>query len=115
MESKSKQRVLVFGATGAIGEALIHWFATRAWEVTAVTRSAPPSDISSPVKWVSWDPFAEKNDVVPKSITLPFSAVVWAQGQNFNDNIHNFDAAAHDDMYRANVVFIMKTLHDLLA
>jgi NAD(P)-dependent dehydrogenase (short-subunit alcohol dehydrogenase family) len=40
---------------------------------------------------------------------------VWAQGQNFNDNIHTFSASAHDDMYRANVVYIMKTLQALLA
>ncbi len=108
-----KQRVLVFGASGAIGAALTHWFIGRGWEVTAVTRSPSP-DVSSEADWFGWDPFAG-NEGVSKEIGQPFNAAVWAQGQNFNDSIHTFDAAAHDDMYRANVVYIMKTLHALLA
>ena len=109
-----KQRVLVFGASGAIGAALTHWFIGRGWGVTAVTRSSSPSPVPSEIDWLAWDPFAG-NEGVPKEIGQPFNAAVWAQGQNFNDSIHTFDAAAHDDMYRANVVYIMKTLHALLA
>ena len=115
MGSNNKQRVLVFGASGAIGAALADWFVARACEVTAVSRSAPPSsETLLPLNWVSWDPFAD-NNAIPKEITHPFHAVVWAQGQNFNDNIHTFDASSHDDMYKANVVYIMKTLQALLA
>jgi NAD(P)-dependent dehydrogenase (short-subunit alcohol dehydrogenase family) len=115
MGSKNQQRVLVFGATGAIGESLIKSFAKRGKEVTAVTRSPTSPNASSSINWVSWDPFSEESDKVPTEITLPFDAVVWAQGLNFNDNIQNFDAIAHNDMYRANVVYIMKTLHALLS
>lgn len=109
-----KQRVLVFGASGAIGAALTHWFLGRGWDVTAVTRSNSPSPVqSSEADWLAWDPFAV-NEGVPKEISQPFNAAVWAQGQNFNDSIHTFETAAHDDMYRANVVYIMKTLQALL-
>lgn len=108
-----KQRVLVFGASGAIGTALTRWFLGRGWEVTAVTRSVSPSDVPSEVDWFAWDPFAG-NERELKEIGQPFNAAVWAQGQNFNDSIYSFDATAHDDMYRANVVYIMKTLHVLL-
>ena len=114
MEIGCKQRVLVFGASGAIGTALTHWFLGRGWDVTAVTRSISPSPVSSEVNWLAWDPFAG-NEGVPKNINQPFNAAVWAQGQNFNDSIHTFDVAAHDDMYRANVAYIMKTLQTLLA
>ncbi len=109
-----KQRVLVFGASGAIGAALVRHFLGHGWEVTAVARSFPTSDVPSEVDWLAWDPFAE-NEEAPQNISQPFNAVVWAQGQNFNDSIHIFDATMHEDMYRANVVYIMKTLHSLLA
>lgn len=109
-----KQRVLVFGASGAIGTALTRWFLGRGWGVTAVTRLVSPSGLPSEAEWFAWDPFAG-NEGELKKIGQPFNAAVWAQGQNFNDSIHSFDAASHDDMYRANVVYIMKTLHALLA
>ena len=108
-----KQRVLIFGASGAIGTALTHWFLVHGWEVTAVTRSVSPSNVPSEVDWLAWGPFAG-NEGVSKEISQPFNAAVWAQGQNFNDSIHTFDAAAHDDIYRANVVYIMKSLQALL-
>lgn len=108
-----KQRVLVFGASGAIGTALTHWFLGRGWAVTAITRSAPPPDMSSEAQWFGWDPFVGNEEALNK-FNQPFDAAVWAQGQNFNDSIHDFDVSAHDDMYRANVVYIMKTLHALL-
>jgi 3-oxoacyl-[acyl-carrier protein] reductase len=108
-----KQRVLVFGASGAIGTALTQWFLGRGWVVTAITRSAPPPDMSSEAQWFAWDPFAGNEEALNK-FNQPFDAAVWAQGQNFNDSIHGFDVSAHDDMYRANVVYIMKSLHALL-
>jgi 3-oxoacyl-[acyl-carrier protein] reductase len=114
MQTGSKQRILIFGASGAIGAALTSWFLDREWEVTAISRSTSHFGATSKVKWSSWDPFAEKEGI-PAEIGLPFNAVVWAQGQNFNDNIRSFDVTAHEDMYRANVGYVMQTLHDLLA
>lgn len=109
----NKQRALVFGASGAIGTALSRWFLEHGWAVTAVARSFPLPDMPPEADWLMWDPFAEKGTVF-EDVSQRFDAVVWAQGQNFNDNIHSFDAAAHEEMYRANVVYIMQTLHALL-
>lgn len=109
-----KQRVAVFGASGAIGSALGRWFLDRNWEVVAITRSGRPADVLPGGQWVAWDPFAG-DERTPREIGQPFDAAVWAQGQNFNDSIQTFDAAAHEDMYRANVVYVMKTLHTLLS
>lgn len=108
-----KQRVLVFGGSGTIGTALARWFLDHGWGVTTVTRSTPPTGVPSEVDWFAWDPFAGDGGE-PKEISLSFNAAIWAQGLNFNDSIHTFDAIAHDDMYRANVVYTMKTLHVLL-
>jgi 3-oxoacyl-[acyl-carrier protein] reductase len=108
-----RKRVLVFGASGAIGTALTRWFLGRGWGVTAITRSVPPSNMPPEADWFAWDPFAGNEEAL-KEIHQPFDAAVWAQGQNFNDSIHSFDISAHDDIYRANVVYIMKTLHTLL-
>lgn len=114
MQTHLKQRVLIFGASGAIGEALSNWFVTRHWEVTAIARSARPVNITPSISWVLWDPFAEDAEI-PKEISHQFDAIIWAQGQNCNDNIRTFDLVTHDDIYRANVVYIIKTLQALLA
>ncbi len=109
-----KKRSLIFGASGSIGKALAKWFLVHDWEVTAIARSISPMDAKSGGDWISWDPFSE-NKGIPNEICQPFNAIVWAQGQNLNDNIHTFDVASHEDIYRVNVVYIMKTLHALLA
>lgn len=109
---RDKPRVAVFGATGAIGSALCQWFGARDWQVTAICRSAPNSKAPTDIEWVSWDPVTSPN--VPAGIHTPFSALVWAQGMNLNDSIHDFNAADHEKMYRANVIYIMQSLHALL-
>lgn len=109
------QRVLVFGASGAIGMALGRSFFDRNWDVVAITRTGRPSTDALPeCNWFAWDPFAA-DDEPPKRINQPFDAVVWAQGQNLNDSIQTFDAVAHEELYRANVMYIMQTLHTLLS
>jgi hypothetical protein len=114
MGFNNRQRVLIFGASGSIGEAVSAWFVKRDWEVTAITRSEVLAEGGALVNWISWNPFAEA-DSVPDAMRYSFNAIVWAQGQNFNDNIHTFNVSAHEDMYHANVVFVMKTLQMLLA
>jgi NAD(P)-dependent dehydrogenase (short-subunit alcohol dehydrogenase family) len=114
MEKGGKQRVLIFGASGAIGAALCSWFVEHGWEVTAISRSVPGNGASKGVAHVKWDPFAEDTGAL-KDIKMPFHAAVWAQGQNINDSIKTFDATAHEEMYKANVVYIMQTLNVLLA
>lgn len=107
-----KRRVVIFGATGAIGAALCQWFVAHEWQVTAISRSAPNPAASADIEWVSWDPATSPS--LPAGIRAPFDALVWAQGMNLNDSIHDFNAADHEQMYRANVIYIMQSLRALL-
>lgn len=90
------------------------WFLDHNWDVTAVSRTGRPTVDTLPgADWLVWDPFSASEEA-PEEITQPFDAAIWAQGQNFNDSIETFDATTHEEMYRVNVVYIMKTLHALL-
>ena len=104
----------MFGASGAIGGHLCSWFEAHDYEVLAVSRSGrAPLGKKGGILPIEWDPLTEMEQV-PELLEGHINAVVWAQGQNFNDNINSFELAAHEEMYRANVVYIMKTLQSLL-
>lgn len=95
--------------------ALGRFFLDRNWDVVAITRTGRPSADALPgCDWVSLDPFVAGEEIL-KGINQPFDAVVWAQGKNINDRIQTFDATAHEELYRANVVYVMQTLHALLS
>jgi NAD(P)-dependent dehydrogenase (short-subunit alcohol dehydrogenase family) len=107
----AKSKVLIFGATGAIGASLVDWFLSHDWSVTGVSRDSVVEDTDS-VQWVGWNPRFEKT--APEQLRSPFDAVVWAQGLNFSDSIFSFTAQEHLEMYYANVVYIIDTLRSLL-
>ena len=111
MEPKS--RVLIFGATGSIGSAIAEWFLNHDWDVSSVSRSDNIPVHSSAIKKIVWDPFVS-DDWQSDTEQVPFNAIVWAQGKNFNDSIYTFNSSNHEEMYRANVTYILKTLHKLL-
>jgi len=106
--------VLVFGASGVIGGSIVDWFAAQAWSVTACSRRpAAKADRKPGVNWVATGTPSAAPD--PLAGLAPVDAVVWAQGQNFNDSVHAFDAEAHLDMYRANVLHVLDTAARLVA
>jgi NAD(P)-dependent dehydrogenase (short-subunit alcohol dehydrogenase family) len=47
-------------------------------------------------------------------ITEKISSVVWAMGDNCNDNISTFDESRYTEIMTANVGFILKTMHYLV-
>ena len=104
-----KGRLLLFGATGAIGSSIGQTMMGQGWDVAAVARKCPPNLLPD-AHWISCDPFA--NDFDEKNLTSygPFDAVCWAQGANLNDSAVNVDIAQHEALYRANVLYIVKTL-----
>ncbi len=109
-------RLVVFGASGAIGSALCHWFSARDWEVLAVNRSGRPAgEEATGVHWFAVDPEAEGYAEALAALPGPIDAVIWAQGKNAADQIRTFDVDVHRSLYEANVVFILKTLQALLA
>lgn len=106
-------RLLLFGASGAIGSAINTHYVGQGWQVVRVTRKTTRPGTSDFVVWdpLDNDPADEANIVA----TGPFDAVCWAQGANCNDSIFNFDAANHEAIYKANVLTILVSLSRLLA
>jgi hypothetical protein len=110
-----KQNVIIFGASGAIGQALCGSFLEKKYAVTAVSRSGmSPSDALSDVEWLSWDAFDNDGVITIRNDPVKFNAVVWAQGANCNDDIHTFDLKQHEKLYAANVTYILVALQCLL-
>jgi 3-oxoacyl-[acyl-carrier protein] reductase len=113
MTTKGVYSVLVFGASGAIGNALCALFQARGWSVVAVTRSVRSPRGGESIRWVSWD-VGQSDHAFEELEPSLFDAAVWAQGMNFNDDIRSFDSARHQEMYNANVIYIMESLNALL-
>lgn len=109
----SKNTVLVLGATGAIGSAIVEWFSAQQYSVIAISRNPQSNCVSNNVTWINWDGSANV-DIFSDLSQHSINAVVWAQGANFNDDIINFDKEAHQAMYDANVMYILLSLQALI-
>lgn len=110
---KSCWRLLLFGGSGAIGQAVGDRAGALGWSVTAVSRSRHPD--SGDRAWVRLDPAGDgfaSSGLVARG---PFDAVCWAQGANRQDSVLDFDAAASAELYETNCLYIARTLHELLA
>lgn len=104
--------VLVFGANGVIGRKICERFQQDNIKTYGVSRSKnkSSSEISVSLVWSLEQKFtAHDFGKLDK-----FDAVVWAQGANYNDQIHDFERARHLEIYEANVVFILESLRQLL-
>jgi NAD(P)-dependent dehydrogenase (short-subunit alcohol dehydrogenase family) len=107
------QRILVFGATGAIGQSVVDASLARGWDVTAVARKLPPAT-SPHVTSIALDPLADDFSPSQLSAGAPFASVCWAQGANVNDSIYNVDVKKHLEIYSANCLYSLVTLQALL-
>ncbi len=105
--------VVVFGATGAIGTAIVEWFNTQGYDVIAISRKPAISATLTNVSWIQWES-SQSVEVFSGIQQHSINAVVWAQGANFSDDIHTFDLSAHQSMYDANVTYILLGLQALL-
>jgi len=85
-------RVLIFGATGALGSACSHEFQTRGWEVVEIGR-----------------------DLKALEQCTNISAVVWAQGINFSGTFEETTQSQWEEILEANLFFITKTLRIILS
>lgn len=104
-------RLLVFGASGAIGSAVASHARARDWSVTGVTRDPDRRDDAA---WIVWDP--ERDDAAEAlSGQSPFDGVCWAQGANANDSLAAFDVDAHMKMYSANVLSVLQSAAALVS
>ena len=105
--SGAKQKLLLLGASGSIGQAIHQKFAAQAWDVVGVTRN----EVSESCQ-ISWNPF-DKTSAFPDE-QGPFDAVCWAQGKNINDSIYSFNDEIHREMYEANVLYVLNSVNYLL-
>lgn len=107
--------ILILGATGAIGAALVTRFQLEGWYVVAANRNQGNGiPRCEGLRSISVDPFADSFLTALDGNTDMFHAVVWAQGANCSDSIRNLDLAEHDRIYRANVTYILASLQRLL-
>ena len=111
-----KHSVIIFGASGSIGQAICHDFLSRNWQITAVSRAGTSSaEPLSRACWVAWDSSSGRAAPFPPvAASAQFDAVVWAQGANCSDDIFSFDLDAHEALYAANVTYILVSLQTLL-
>lgn len=114
MADTSSGRALVFGATGAIGSAIAARFVDEGWHVTGVSRHGSASPRHGIVE-MQYDPLtADGAAHAALADAGPFDAVVWAQGANAADTVRTVEIEAHEALYRANCVYILVSLRELL-
>lgn len=99
-------RLLVFGASGAIGGVVARHARARGWTVVGVTRGAVPADMPNGMEWRRYDPLRDDAATVMGG-QMPFDAVCWAQGANLADSLLAFDVERHLEMYRANCLSVL--------
>ena len=107
-------RLLVFGVTGAIGAAAAEAAMERGWTVVGASRAGRRDGTSEGHDIIRYDPFAEDGAGAPEWGDA-FDAVCWAQGANAADSVRDVTEASHLELYRANCVFVLLSLRDLLA
>jgi hypothetical protein len=109
--ARAIRRLLVFGASGAIGGAVVRHARARGWAVLGVGRGEAPAD-AEPAPWRRYDPLA---DDIAEALAgeLPFDGVAFAQGANLADSVQSFDAARHLELYRANCLSVIAGLSAL--
>lgn len=111
-------RLLVFGASGAIGRAVVAHGRARGWPVVGAGRGDTPEGFDATC-WRRYDPL---RDEAASALAgeAPFDGIVFAQGANLADSVQRFDLERHLDLYRANCLSViagLAALHgaDLLA
>lgn len=105
------EQLLLFGGSGAIGAAIAEFFRENGWRVVVVSRKQQPL-----ADHICWDPLSscDERGIEEVMVNGPYDAVCWAQGANLNDSIHSFDLGAHEQLYKANVLFVLESMKVLL-
>lgn len=113
MSDKAQQCLLLFGASGQLGQAIKSEFLSQGWDVRAVTRNKNADSNSNEVYWNVLD---DGQSALPECLRISkaFDAICWAQGMNLSDDIYQFNIDSHRDLYEANVVFILQSLSELV-
>ncbi len=108
------EHLLLFGASGAIGGAVLERAVARGWRVTAVSR-AKPASANAHAQWLAVDPLHEAFDAAQFNAGEMYTAVCWAQGANRTDSVYDVEMQEHLELYKANCLYILVTLKALLS
>ena len=100
--------ILIFGATGSIGNYLYNKFIDLGYNVVGTTTKK--ENINNNIIYINNDPNEFNNLLKINNI----DSIIWAQGCNFNDDIYSFTEENFLGIINANVLFIIKTLQFLL-
>jgi len=94
--------VLVFGARGTLGNAIVKHLKSSGEQVLTVSRNSESTDFQS-------------NDGLDRLLESrhKFDACIWAQGMNANDSL--VDSKSFDQVFEANVGYTISTLRALLS
>ena len=112
--AKGSEHLLLFGASGTIGSAILEKALIKGWQVTAVSRHKPRI-VPAVASWIETDPLDAAFSANDLNASEPYTSVCWAQGANGNDSIYSVKIEDHLAIYRANCVYILITLQALLA
>jgi NAD(P)-dependent dehydrogenase (short-subunit alcohol dehydrogenase family) len=102
------KKVLIFGATGSIGNHLVENYKRNGFEVIGTTSNLEKSLNNKELIYV------DNSNLNNLLLIDEISIVIWAHGFNFSDSIINFDINNFTKMIDANVSFILNTLKILL-
>lgn len=105
-------RALVFGATGQIGAAVARTFAANGLAVVGASRGGEDGE---GFEGLAYDPEDPATAAALDGLAgRRFDAVVWAQGANRNDSLLDFDPDAYLDMFKANSLYVARSMAELL-
>lgn len=99
-------RVLVVGARGAIGTAVVGAFEQRGWTVLPGTRAPRTGEAWVDMSNPAWAAGVAADGAV--------NAVVFAQGANTSGGMRETTAVDLDEMWQANVVIVAEVMRSLL-
>jgi NAD(P)-dependent dehydrogenase (short-subunit alcohol dehydrogenase family) len=100
------KNILIFGATGSIGNYLFNSYSNLGYNVYGTT-SKNNNEIGKNI-------YVDINNLENLLSIKKLDIIVWAQGYNFNDNIFNFNEEEYFKIMNCNILFIIKTLNYLL-
>jgi NAD(P)-dependent dehydrogenase (short-subunit alcohol dehydrogenase family) len=100
------KRVLVFGATGFLGDEICQLLEKSAWKVTRFGYRTSRDEVFSTTT-TGWASDLEANG--------PFDAIVWAQGMNASGTILSTTKEGLQEVLEANLFYIFDTLKSLFA
>ena len=112
MKKNNDRKVIIFGASGAIGNALIDWFNNNNFFVYAFSRNTRNKKNNNYIEWLDLN--SDDYSIFEKLEDSSINSVVWAQGENLTDNIYSFDVNNFRKTIESNVSFILITLQILL-